>query len=112
MSLFLKFVSSLLSPKRAVSLLPHCWESLCMRLHRLGAPRWLRQDSIRLQCRRPEFSPWAGKTPGDGDSYPLQYPCLENPTDRGDGPATVHGTAEGRLWLTLSLLNVLLYGGC
>ena len=25
---------------------------------------------------------------------PLQYPCLENPMDRGAGQATVHGVAE------------------
>ena len=23
-------------------------------------------------------------SPGDGDGNPLQYPCLENPMDRGD----------------------------
>ena len=28
-----------------------------------------------------------------GMAYPLQYPCLENPMDRGTWGATVHGVA-------------------
>ena len=35
-----------------------------------------------------------GRCPGEGNSNPLQYSCLENPMDRGDWPATVHGVAE------------------
>ena len=34
-----------------------------------------------LQCRRSKrcgFDPWAGKIPGEGNSNPLQYSCLEN----------------------------------
>ena len=27
--------------------------------------------------------PGSGRSPGEGKGYPLQYPCLENPTDRG-----------------------------
>ena len=33
-------------------------------------------------------------TPGEGNGNPLQYPCLENPTDRGAWQATVHGVAS------------------
>ena len=29
--------------------------------------------------------------PGAGNGNPLQYSCLENPTDRGTWEATVHG---------------------
>jgi len=32
--------------------------------------------------------------PGEGNGYPLQYSCLENPMDRGAWQATVHGAAE------------------
>ena len=32
----------------------------------------------------------SGKSP-EGNGYPLQYSCLENPTDRGDWWATVDG---------------------
>jgi len=31
---------------------------------------------------------------------PLQYPCLENPMDRGARKAVVHGVAEGRTRLS------------
>ena len=31
-----------------------------------------------------------GRSPGEGNSSPLQYSCLENPTDRGAWWATVH----------------------
>ena len=38
--------------------------------------------------------PGSGRSPGGGHGNPLQYSCLENPTDRGDWWATVHGVAE------------------
>ena len=34
--------------------------------------------------------PGSGSFPGGGHGNPLQYSCLENPTDRGDWWATVH----------------------
>ena len=37
--------------------------------------------------------PGLGPSPGEGNGNPLQYSCLENPTDRGAGRATVHGDA-------------------
>ena len=35
-----------------------------------------------------------GRSPGEGNGYPLQYSCLGNPMDRGACQATVHGVAE------------------
>ena len=35
-----------------------------------------------------------GRSPGEGNGYPPQYSCLENPMDRGVWQATVHGVAE------------------
>ena len=35
-----------------------------------------------------------GRSPGEGDSNPLQYSCLENPMDRGAWQTTAHGIAE------------------
>ena len=49
------------------------------------------------QCRRQKrcgFDPWGRKIPGGGNGNPLQYPCLENPMDRGAWWATVHGVTE------------------
>ena len=37
---------------------------------------------------------------GEGNGTPLQYPCLENPTDRGAWWAAVHGVAGS--WTRLS----------
>ena len=34
--------------------------------------------------------PGLGRFPGEGNSNPLQYSCLENPMDRGAWRATVH----------------------
>ena len=31
--------------------------------------------------KRPRFDPWVGKSPGGGHGNPLQYSCLENPTE-------------------------------
>ena len=36
----------------------------------------------------------SGRSPGEGNGYPLQYSCLENSMDRGAWQATVHGFAE------------------
>ena len=37
---------------------------------------------------------WSGRSSGVGNGNPLQYLCLENPTDRGALGATVHGITE------------------
>ena len=31
----------------------------------------------------PGSTPGSGRSPGEGNGHPLQYSCLENPTDRG-----------------------------
>ena len=38
--------------------------------------------------------PGLGGSPGRGHGNPLQYSCLQNPTDRGAWRATVHGVVE------------------
>jgi len=40
-----------------------------------------------------------GRSPGEGNGYPLQYSCLENSTDRGAWWAVVHGIAKTWTWL-------------
>ena len=35
--------------------------------------------------------PELGRSPGEGNDYPLQYSCLENAMGRGARWATVHG---------------------
>ena len=43
--------------------------------------------------------PESGRSPGGGHGNPLQYSCLENPTDRGAWRATVHGVTSMRTQL-------------
>ena len=40
--------------------------------------------------------PGSGRSLGEGNDNPLQYSCLENPTDKGAWWATVHGVAKSR----------------
>ena len=44
--------------------------------------------------------PGPGRSPGEGNRNPLQYPCLGNPMDRGAWLATVHGAAKSLTWLS------------
>ena len=41
-------------------------------------------------------SPGQEDSPGEGNSNPLQYSCLENPTDRGAWRATVQRVAKSQ----------------
>ena len=38
----------------------------------------------------------SGRSPGEGNGYPLQYSYLENPMDRGAWWAVVHGVVKSR----------------
>ena len=42
----------------------------------------------------PGSIPGLGRSPGEGNGYPLQYSCLENSMDIGDWWATVHGVSK------------------
>ena len=42
----------------------------------------------------PGSIPRSGRSPGEGNGNPLQYSCLENPTD------TVHRVAKSQSWLS------------
>ena len=44
--------------------------------------------------------PGLGRSPGEGNDNPLQYPCLENPIDGGAWWATVHGVAKSQTRLS------------
>ena len=48
----------------------------------------------------PDLIPGLGRFPGEGNGNPLQYSCLENPTDKGAWWATVHGVAKSRTQLS------------
>ena len=41
--------------------------------------------------------PGLRRSPGEGNGNLLQYSCLENPMDKGDWWATVHGVTNNRI---------------
>ena len=55
----------------------------------MSFPRSSAGKVIRLQCGRPGFNPGLGRSPGEGNSYLLQYSGLENSMD-----CIVHGVTE------------------
>ena len=48
----------------------------------------------------PALIPGSRRSPGEGNGYPLQYSCLENPMDRGAWWATAHLVAKSRTQLS------------
>ena len=73
------------------------WSLIIKEYHKLWFPSWLsRKESI---CNAGDTGdaglvPGSGRSPGGGHGNPLQYPCLENPMDRGAWRATVHRVAK------------------
>ena len=43
--------------------------------------------------------PGSGRSTGEGNGYPLQYSCLENPRDRGAWWAAIYGVTQSRTQL-------------
>ena len=48
----------------------------------------------------PGSIPGLGRSPGEGNGNPLQYPCLENLMDRGAWWTAVHGVEKSRAQLS------------
>ena len=59
-------------------------------------------DSKEYFCNAgdPGWFPPLGRSPGEGNGYPLQYSCLENTMIRGARWSMVHGIAKGQTWLS------------
>ena len=51
--------------------------------------------------------PGLGRSLGVGNGNPLQYSCLENPTDRGVWWATVHGVARSQTQISIHTTDQL-----
>ena len=53
-------------------------------------------DSKESACNAGDLDllPGSGRSPGQGNGYPLQYSCLENSMDRGARQTTVHEFAR------------------
>ena len=55
-------------------------------------------DSKESACNEGDLGsiPGSGRSPGEGNGYPLQYLCWENSMDRGDYQTTVHGVPKSQ----------------
>ena len=80
----------------------HCWwNSIPCGLLDWGFPGG--SDGQASACNVGDLGslPVLGRSPGEGNGNPLQYPCLGNPMDRGAWWATVHGVAVSLFTFTL-----------
>ena len=62
--------------------------------------------------RDPCLIPGLGRSPGEGHGNTFQYPCLENPVDRGAWRAAVHRVTKSRTrlqWLCMNAWGVFSY---
>ena len=61
-----------------------------------GSPGGSDSKESAYSAGDPGLIPGLGRSLGEGSGNPLQYPCLENPMDRGAWQATVHGVAKNQ----------------
>ena len=64
----------------------------------LGFPGGLDGKACVCNTGDLDLIPGLGRSPGEGNGSPLQYPCLENPMDRG-ARAIVHRVAQSHTQL-------------
>ena len=60
----------------------------------MGFPTWLSGKESACQAGDAGSIPGSGKSPEEGNGYPLQYSCLGNSMDRRAWQATVHGVTK------------------
>ena len=68
-----------------------------------GLPPWLSGKELVCNARDAgdaDSIPGSGRSPGEGNGNPLEYSCLENPTDRGAWRVTVHGVSKSQTRLS------------
>ena len=69
----------------------------------LGFPGGLVGKESACNAGDPGSIPGLGRSPVEGDGHPLQYSCLENPTDRGAWWAIAYGVAKSRTRVFITL---------
>ena len=60
----------------------------------IGFPGGSEGKESSCNARDPGSILGLGRSPGEGNGYPFQHSCLENPMDRGAWRATVHGGSQ------------------
>ena len=66
----------------------------------MGLSWWFSNEDSTCNAGNASSISGSGRSPGEGNSNPLQYFWLENPMDRGAWQATVHGVAKSRTRLS------------
>ena len=69
--------------------------SLFTGVPRVSFPGGSDGEESACNAEDPGLIPGSGRSPGEGNGNPLQYPCLENPVDRGAWRAAVYYSPWG-----------------
>ena len=72
----------------------------CTQLAYMGFPGGSEGKESVCNVGNPGSIPESRRCPGEGNSYPLLYSCLENPMDRGAWRAPVDGATKSRTRLS------------
>ena len=68
--------------------------------YKFGFPGGLDGKESACNAGDPGLISGSGRSSGEGNGYPLQYPCLENSMDRGAWRIIVHQVTKS--WTSLS----------
>ena len=60
----------------------------------MGLHRWLSDKESACRCRNAGSVPGSGKSPEEGNGNPLQYSCLENPTEVPGGSQSMGSESD------------------
>ena len=63
-------------------------------------PKWLSGKESIHQAEDLDLIPGLGRSPGGGNSNPLQYSCLGNLMDSGAWRAAIQGVAKSQIQLS------------
>ena len=66
----------------------------------MGFPGGSHGKESPCNAEDPSLVPGLGRSPGEGNGYPLQYSCLENSMDREAWQDTVHGIEKTQTQLS------------
>ena len=62
----------------------------------MGFPGGSEVKASASNAEDPGLIPGSGRSPGEGNGNPLQYPCLENPVVGGAWQVAVYGVAKSQ----------------
>ena len=66
----------------------------------IGFPGGSNGKESACSAKDPGLIPGARRSAAEGNGYPLQCSCLENPMDRGARRVLLHGVTKSEYWLS------------